>query len=83
MVKLDVGRNADAEVCAQCRLGIDHGKCDGGSAQRRLGELGIPAKVITGRELSDLPLNGRNFTQLALLQPGVFPWPKQQLGVRL
>ena len=28
-------------------------------------------EVITGRELSDLPLNGRNFTQLALLQPGV------------
>ncbi|HEV2575642.1 MAG TPA: carboxypeptidase regulatory-like domain-containing protein [Acidobacteriaceae bacterium] len=28
-------------------------------------------EVITGRELSDLPLNGRNFTQLTLLQPGV------------
>ncbi len=28
-------------------------------------------EVITGRELQDLPLNGRNFTQLALLQPGV------------
>jgi hypothetical protein len=28
-------------------------------------------EVITGRELSDLPLNGRNFTQLALLQPGL------------
>jgi hypothetical protein len=28
-------------------------------------------EVITGRELSDLPLNGRNFTQLALLQPGI------------
>src|ERR1700679_1552240 len=27
--------------------------------------------VITGRELTDLPLNGRNFTQLALLTPGV------------
>ena len=28
-------------------------------------------EIITGRELQDLPLNGRNFTQLALLQPGV------------
>jgi hypothetical protein len=28
-------------------------------------------EVITGRELTDLPLNGRNFTQLTLLQPGV------------
>jgi hypothetical protein len=27
--------------------------------------------IINGRELTDLPLNGRNFTQLALLTPGV------------
>jgi hypothetical protein len=27
--------------------------------------------VIQGKELSDLPLNGRNFTQLALLAPGI------------
>jgi len=27
--------------------------------------------VINDRQLSDLPLNGRNFTQLALLTPGV------------
>ncbi|HXE80298.1 MAG TPA: TonB-dependent receptor [Vicinamibacterales bacterium] len=30
-------------------------------------------RVITGRELVDLPLNGRNFTQLGLLQTGVAP----------
>jgi Carboxypeptidase regulatory-like domain len=29
--------------------------------------------VVTGRQLIDLPLNGRNFTQLGLLQPGVAP----------
>jgi hypothetical protein len=29
--------------------------------------------VVTERELLDLPLNGRNFTQLGLLQPGVVP----------
>ncbi len=29
--------------------------------------------VVTGRELVDLPLDGRNFTQLGLLQPGVAP----------
>jgi hypothetical protein len=29
--------------------------------------------VVTGRELVDLPLNGRNFAQLGLLQPGVAP----------
>jgi hypothetical protein len=29
--------------------------------------------VVTGREILDLPLNGRNFTQLGLLQAGVAP----------
>jgi hypothetical protein len=29
--------------------------------------------VVTGREILDLPLNGRNFTQLGLLQSGVAP----------
>ncbi len=29
--------------------------------------------VISGREAMDLPLNGRNLTQLGLLQPGVAP----------
>jgi hypothetical protein len=30
-------------------------------------------KTVTGREILDLPLNGRNFTQLGLLQTGVAP----------
>jgi Carboxypeptidase regulatory-like domain/TonB dependent receptor len=30
-------------------------------------------RTVTGRELVDLPLNGRNFTQLGLLQTGVAP----------
>ena len=30
-------------------------------------------KVVRKRELVDLPLNGRNFSQLGLLQPGVVP----------
>ena len=30
-------------------------------------------RVVTGRELVDLPLNGRNFAQLGLLQTGVAP----------
>ncbi|HZT37867.1 MAG TPA: carboxypeptidase regulatory-like domain-containing protein [Bryobacteraceae bacterium] len=33
----------------------------------------VIGNVVTGRELVDLPLNGRNFTQLGLLQPGVAP----------
>jgi hypothetical protein len=30
-------------------------------------------RVVTGREILDLPLNGRNVTQLGLLQTGVAP----------
>jgi hypothetical protein len=30
-------------------------------------------RVVTGREILDMPLNGRNFTQLGLLQTGVAP----------
>ncbi|MBS0276808.1 MAG: TonB-dependent receptor [Proteobacteria bacterium] len=33
----------------------------------------ILGKVVTGREITELPLNGRNFTQLGLLQTGVAP----------
>jgi hypothetical protein len=33
----------------------------------------VLGRVVTGRELVDLPLNGRNFTQLGLLQTGVAP----------
>jgi hypothetical protein len=33
----------------------------------------VLGKTITGREILDLPLNGRNFTQLGLLQPGMAP----------
>jgi hypothetical protein len=32
-------------------------------------------KVVSGREVLDLPLNGRNFAQLGLLQAGVAPLP--------
>jgi hypothetical protein len=31
--------------------------------------------VVTGREILELPLNGRNFTQLGLLQAGAAPLP--------
>lgn len=35
----------------------------------------VLGRVVTGRELVDLPLNGRNFTQLGLLQTGAAPLP--------
>ena len=45
------------------------------TADADLIEPGVTAmgKVVGERELEDLPLNGRNFSQLGLLQPGVVP----------
>ena len=45
------------------------------SAQALLVDTGsnVIGNVVTGRQLVELPLNGRNFTQLGLLQPGVAP----------
>ena len=36
--------------------------------------------LVSGRELEELPLNGRNYTDLALLQPGVLPFPHRDGG---
>ena len=33
----------------------------------------VATTVVSEQEVLDLPLNGRNFTQLGLLQPGVVP----------
>jgi hypothetical protein len=36
--------------------------------------------LVSGEALQDLPLNGRNYTDLALLQPGVTPFPNRDGG---
>src|SRR6185436_3720799 len=38
-------------------------------------------KVVGGKEVLELPLNGRNFTQLGLLQTGVAPLPAGVLKI--
>jgi len=42
-------------------------------AQLIQGTVTSLGKTVSEREVLDLPLNGRNFTQLGLLQPGVVP----------
>jgi hypothetical protein len=36
--------------------------------------------LVSGQSLEALPLNGRNYTDLALLQPGVMPFPNRDGG---
>ena len=43
----------------------------------RAGELSY---LVDARAIEQLPLNGRNYTDLALLQPGVLPYPHATAG---
>src|SRR5205085_653651 len=54
-----------ASVTESIVIASDAGQLD--TATNTLG------KTVSGREVLDLPLNGRNFTQLGLLQNGVAP----------
>lgn len=71
-VSLSVGQSARLDMQMQIAKERDVVAV---SAEAPLVESGSNAvgNVVTGRELVDLPLNGRNFTQLGLLQPGVAP----------
>jgi hypothetical protein len=59
-VQLQVAKEKDVVTVTGIAAAVDSGS-------------NVIGNVVTGRELVDLPLNGRNFTQLGLLQPGVAP----------
>ena len=59
-VQLQVAKEKDVVTVTGTAAAVDSGS-------------NVIGNVVTGRELVDLPLNGRNFTQLGLLQPGVAP----------
>lgn len=66
--------NETANVPVRLKLGQENEKvevtADADLIQGTVTSLGI---VVSEREILDLPLDGRNFTQLGLLQPGVVP----------
>lgn len=50
---------------------------DASPVNTRTGELSY---LVDARAINELPLNGRNFTDLAFLQPGVTPFPHRDGG---
>jgi len=66
--------NETAEIPVHLAVGTENEqievKADAQLIQQTVTSLG---KTVQEREVLDLPLNGRNFTQLGVLQPGVVP----------
>jgi hypothetical protein len=71
-ITLDVNEAATISVSLKVGTGSDKVEvnADADLIESTVTSLGT---VVSERELLDLPLNGRNFTQLGLLQPGVVP----------
>ena len=71
-IQLEVGQTARIDVRLQVAKEKEIVNVDARAPRVDSGS-NVVGNVVTGRELVELPLNGRNFTQLGLLQPGVAP----------
>ncbi len=73
-ISLDVNQNANVPVRLAVGTETEHVQvmADAQLIQTSTTSLG---SVVDQRELLDLPLDGRNFSQLGLTLPGVFPLP--------
>ncbi len=70
-IRIDIGRTVRIPIKLEVATGHSEVSVTGTGATVDLGPtLG---NVVSSREATELPLNGRNFTQLGLLQPGVAP----------
>lgn len=69
---LDVNETATIPVRLAVGVETQHIEVEA-DAQLIQGTVTSLGKTVSEREVLDLPLNGRNFTQLGLLQPGVVP----------
>ena len=71
-INLDV--NETATIPIRLVIGAETEQIDvQADAQLIQGTVTSLGKTVSEREVLDLPLNGRNFSQLGLLQPGVVP----------
>jgi hypothetical protein len=71
-ITLDV--NETATIPASLKVGAGSEKVEvNADAQLIQGTVTSLGTVVSEQEVLDLPLNGRNFAQLGLLQPGVVP----------
>lgn len=70
VVNQSLTENETLEVGAESETVTVNAASEGVMLQRSSSELG---SVIESREIQNLPLNGRNFTQLLILSPGVNP----------
>ncbi len=60
--------------------GVDQEVTVVGGAQAVNTQTGELSYLVGAQSIEVLPLNGRNFTDLALLQPGVLPYPSRDGG---
>jgi hypothetical protein len=70
-IRLDIGRTIRIPVKLEIASGNNVVTIIADGANLDIGPT--MGNVVSAREAVDLPLNGRNFTQLGLLQPGVAP----------
>ena len=70
-IRIDVGRVVNYPV--QLQIAASHSEVDVSGQAATVDTSNALGNVVSEREATDLPLNGRNLMQLGLLQPGVAP----------
>jgi hypothetical protein len=70
-IRIDVGRVVNYPV--QLEIASSHSEVDVQGQKATIDTSSALGNVVSEREATDLPLNGRNLMQLGLLQPGVAP----------
>jgi hypothetical protein len=70
-IRIDVDR--DVRIPIKLEIASAHSEVSVVGASSLIDVGTAVGNVVSAREATDLPLNGRNFTQLGLLQPGVAP----------